>query len=166
MWEDVGAMLRYRESAELRRCQESGRKPRRRMTRDAVVEWRGVLNAPVFSEVSSALNGVDILIVEDGRATAPTARKCTSHGIEMFDSRCFRLPGGFAAHCPEHRLVATAAAARDYVAEHFRGLTLEHMPRMQSDDPGARYFGAEPGELWHVDGGDPGLFPPRLVVPP
>ena len=113
---------------------------------------------------------VDIVVHDGGRATAHTAKKCVEAGIEVWDRRFFELAGGFASHVPAHQLVAVAEGAEGYVRSAMPGLLLRHMPVMSDQDPAAKFFGAEAGELWQCDWdedeGAPGaeLYPPRCVV--
>lgn len=153
MQAQVRAMLSARAVAERARGLD-----RRRNTERAVVAYCPVLNAPAEAALA---RDVDIVVHDPGRATAHTLRKAKERGVQCFDARIFRVEGGFQAHAPPHELVATAAAAADYVRERFPGLRISHMPHLPEEDPAARYFAAERGELWSCDGEG---MPPRLVV--
>lgn len=180
---DVAAQIRWmlaaRGATESKRCRLRGGtiQPRRRLSEAARVVVRSVLNAPVLSEISGGKDrqddpsmAADIVVHAPGRATAHTVRRCGELGIEVWDRRYFELQGGFQSHAPVHELVALPEHAARFVQESMPGLTLDQMPHIRVDDPAARYFGAEVGELWQCDWADSGPdaaspFPPRRVVP-
>jgi len=172
---EIMAMLRARERAERRRGVDP---PRRRLTTEARVAYRAILNAPALQEVLRSMGGDVDILVHGYRATQHVLRRCAEEeGIETIDGRLFELEGGVAAHMPRHTLLAPAGEADEWMAEHLPHIAKEALPFLRADDPAALYFGCQVGELWScgededeeaqtaggaVDGG--ATSPPRLVV--
>ena len=164
MEREIARMLRAREDAERVRGNVP---PRPRLSRDAVVEFRPLLNAPALQEITRT-HDVNI-IVFDTRATQHVLKRCQEQGIETMDARQFRLEGGMERWMPRHTLLAPKDDAKRWMEAHYPHILPMQLPWLLHDDPAALYHGCEVGEIWAADEvGDGeefgGAFPPRIVV--
>ena len=162
---EIDFMLRMREEAERVRGRVP---PRPRLSRSAVVEFRPLLNAPALADIMK--NGTVHIVIFESRATQHVLKKCQEHDIETIDARLFKLWGGMRQWMPRHTLLAPREEADEWMNQHYPRLKKDQLPWLLRDDPGARYHGAQVGEVWSVDTSSSddeqhgGAFPPRIVV--